>query len=326
MNEKWTKEIVAEIYARPILDLIYQAATVHRQNHDPGEIQVCTLLSIKTGGCPENCAYCSQSAHFDTGLERQKLVDVGVAVAAAQRAKDNGSTRFCMGAAWREVRDGAEFDEVLTMVRRISTMGLEVCCTLGMLSQEQATQLKEAGLHSYNHNLDTSEKHYTDVVTTRTYADRLQTIENVSRAGISVCCGGILGLGESEEDRIDLLHTLANLPTPPDSVPINALVPIPGTPLADQERVSAWELIRAIATARILMPAAMVRLSAGRDQLSQSEQALCFMAGANSIFSGDQLLTTPHPGAAADADLLHLLDLHPRPSAAEELAAANRRS
>ena len=193
MNEKWTKEIVAEIYARPILDLIYQAATVHRQNHDPGEIQVCTLLSIKTGGCPENCAYCSQSAHFDTGLERQKLVDVDVAVAAAQRAKDNGSTRFCMGAAWREVRDGAEFDEVLTMVRRISTMGLEVCCTLGMLSQEQATQLKEAGLHSYNHNLDTSEKHYTDIVTTRTYADRLQTIENVSRAGISVCCGGILG-------------------------------------------------------------------------------------------------------------------------------------
>ncbi len=318
MSETWTREAVAEIYGHPVLDLIYQAATVHRQHHDPGEVQVCTLLSIKTGGCPEDCAYCAQSAHFNTGLQRQALVDVEAAVAAAQRAKDSGSTRFCMGAAWREVRDGAEFDQVLDMVRRIAAMGLEVCCTLGMLSPEQATQLKDAGLHSYNHNLDTGEKHYADIVSTRTYADRLRTIENVSRAGISVCCGGILGLGEGEADRIDLLHTLANLPEPPDSVPINALVPIAGTPLAEQERVSAWEMVRAIATARILMPQSMVRLAAGRDQLSPSEQALCFMAGANSIFSGDQLLTTPHPGADADAALLRQLDLRPRPAQVTE--------
>ena len=320
MKEKWTREAIAEIYASPILDLVYRAATVHRRHHDPREIQVCTLLSIKTGGCPENCSYCSQSAHFDTGLERQVLLDVDEVVSAAQRARDGGSTRFCMGAAWRQVRDDGDFEEVLNMVRCVSAMGLEVCCTLGMLTQDQAQRLKEAGLHAYNHNLDTGEEYYSNVVTTHTYADRLHTIENVARANISLCCGGILGLGESEADRVDLLCTLANLPTPPESVPINALVPIAGTPLADQQPVSTWDLVRTIATARMLMPAAMVRLSAGRDRLSEIEQALCFMAGANSIFSGDRLLTTPHPGAAADADLLHLLDLHPRMLHAENEA------
>ncbi len=312
LKNHWTKEEVAEIYHSPLLELIYRAATTHREYHDSREVQVCTLLSVKTGGCPENCCYCSQSAHYDTGLERRELLDVDQVVAAARQASQNGSTRFCMGAAWRQVRDNPDFDQVLDMVEQVSSTGLEVCCTLGMLTEEQACRLKEAGLYAYNHNLDTGPAYYPEIVTTRTYEDRLQTIENVGKAGISLCCGGILGLGESEDDRIDLLHTLATLPTPPESVPINALVPIPGTPLENRQPVAAWELVRAIATARILMPTAMVRLSAGRDQLSAAGQALCFLAGANSIFSGDKLLTTPHPGADEDAALLGLLGLEAR--------------
>ncbi|MBI2504387.1 MAG: biotin synthase BioB [Candidatus Latescibacteria bacterium] len=311
-HNSWTRPQVAQLYRTPLLELMHRAAQAHCHHHDPCQIQVCTLLSIKTGGCPEDCGYCSQSAHYQTGLQRQPLLEVEEVVGAAQRAKEAGSTRFCMGAAWRQAREGEEFDQVLEMVRQVSSLGLEVCCTLGMLSQEQALRLKEAGLYAYNHNLDTGPQYYRQVVSTRTYQDRLQTLAHVAQAGLSVCCGGILGLGESEEDRIDLLHTLVSLPTPPESVPVNALVPIPGTPLGQQPRVSVWELVRMIAAARILFPRAMVRLSAGRDQLSDEAQALCFLAGANSIFSGDKLLTTPHPGFAKDAELFALLGLQPR--------------
>jgi biotin synthase len=322
-----SKDQVAQIYRSPLLDLVYRAASIHRAHHEAGEVQVCTLLSIKTGGCPENCSYCSQSAHFKTPVERQDLLDVDQVVETARQAKDSGSTRFCMGAAWRQIRDGKEFEKVLDMVRQVAAMDLEVCCTLGMLNPDQARRLKEAGLYAYNHNLDTGEQHYDKIVNTRTYQDRLDTIDNVGKAGISLCCGGILGLGESETDRIDLLHTLANLPIPPESVPVNTLVPIEGTPLADQQRPSIWEVLRMIATARILLPSAMVRLSAGRDQLSDTEQALCFLAGANSIFSGDKLLTTPHPGADKDATLLDLLGLTPRAPYKEEISttSASRR-
>lgn len=317
----WTRQQIAQLYHTPLLELMHRAAEVHRRSNDPAQIQVCTLLSIKTGGCPEDCGYCSQSAHHETGLQRQQLLEPGTVLEAAQKAKEAGSTRFCMGAAWRQAREGEEFEQVLEMVRQVSALGLEVCCTLGMLEEGQALRLKEAGLHAYNHNLDTGPRFYDRVVSTRTYEDRLQTLAHVSRAGISVCCGGILGLGESEEDRIDLLHTLASLPTPPESIPVNALVPIAGTPLGAQPRVSVWEVVRMIAAARILFPGAMVRLSAGRDQLSDEAQALCFLAGANSIFSGEKLLTTPHPGQAKDAQLFALLGLQPRPPHEEEQAA-----
>jgi biotin synthase len=311
-SERWSRDAVSEVYRSPILDLIHRAASVHRLHHDAGEIQVCTLLSVKTGGCPEDCGYCAQSAHFSTPVKSEKLIDADAVESAALKARDSGSTRFCMGAAWRQVRDGKEFDEVLDMVQRVSSMGLEVCCTLGMLKPEQARRLKQAGLYAYNHNLDTGAEYYEEVVTTRSYADRLETIGNVASAGISLCCGGILGLGEGEKDRIDLLHTLANLDTPPESIPVNALVPIEGTPLAEQAQLSVWDMVRAIATARILVPQAMVRLAAGRDQLSDEDHALCFLAGANSIFSGEKLLTTPHPGADHDARLLDLFGLKPR--------------
>jgi biotin synthase len=311
-SRPWTRQQVAQLYRTPLLELMHRAAEVHRRHHDPCQVQVCTLLSIKTGACPEDCGYCSQSAHHQTGIARQQLLAVEPVLEAALQAREAGSTRFCMGAAWRQVREGEEFEQVLEMVRQVSALGLEVCCTLGMLNQEQALQLKEAGLYAYNHNLDTGPQYYGQVVSTRTYEDRLQTLAHVAQAGISVCCGGILGLGESEEDRIDLLHTLASLHTPPESVPVNALVPIAGTPLGQQPRVSVWELVRMIAAARVLFPRAMVRLSAGRDQLSAEAQALCFVAGANSIFSGDKLLTTPHPGFAKDAELFALLGLQPR--------------
>ena len=308
----WTREEIANLYHSPVLELVHRAGAVLRQHHAADEIQVCTLLSIKTGGCPEDCGYCSQSAHFDTGLERQTLLGIDDVTAAAQRARDSGSTRFCMGAAWRQVREGEEFERVLRMVESVARTGLEVCCTLGMVTRNQADRLKQAGLHAYNHNLDTGSEFYGHVVSTRGYQDRLETLANVGAAGISVCCGGILGMGESHEDRIDLLHTLAGLETPPESVPINALVPIPGTPMQGQPPTTVWDLLRMIASARIVLPAAVVRLSAGRDRLSTAEQALCFLAGANSIFSGDQLLTTPHPGADADVELLETLDLKPR--------------
>lgn len=312
IKNKWTTEEIAEIYYSPVLELIYKAATVHRQNHDPQEVQVCTLLSVKTGGCPEDCSYCPQAARYHTDVQVHKLLPTDEVISAAQKAKDNGSTRFCMGAAWREVRDNKDFDRVIDMVKGVSKIGLEVCCTLGMLTPAQAQKLKEAGLYAYNHNLDTSEEHYDQIITTRTYKDRLDTLKNVSDANISVCSGGIIGLGETDQDRIEMLHTLANLPVPPESVPVNALVPVEGTPLENQEKVSIWEMVRMIATARILIPKAMVRLSAGRVKMNLEEQALCFLAGANSIFSGDKLLTTPNPEENQDKKMFQILNLKPR--------------
>ena len=312
LRTDWTRAEIAEIYNSPVLDLMYRAATVHRQHHDPQEVQVCTLLSVKTGGCPEDCAYCPQAARYHTAVKVHKLMEVDEVLTAAQRAKDTGSTRFCMGAAWREVRDNSDFDKVLDMVQGVNEMGLEVCCTLGMLTESQAQKLKDAGLYAYNHNLDTSEEFYGDIISTRTYDDRLDTLGHARKAGISVCSGGIIGMGESDQDRIGMLHTLATLPQHPESVPVNALVPVEGTPLEDQPRVSVWEMIRMIATARIIMPKAMVRLSAGRVRMNTEEQALCFLAGANSIFAGDKLLTTPNPNEDADLQLFQTLNIRPR--------------
>ena len=308
----WTRDEIADIYNSPVLDLIYRAATVHRQHHDPQEVQVCTLLSVKTGGCPEDCAYCPQAARYHTSVKVHKLMEVDEVLTAAHRARESGSTRFCMGAAWREVRDNRDFDKVLEMVQGVNRMGMEVCCTLGMLTETQAEKLKTAGLYAYNHNLDTSEEYYGDIISTRTYDDRLDTLGNVRQAGISVCSGGIIGMGESHQDRIGMLLTLANLPEHPESVPVNALVPVEGTPLEDQPRVSVWEMLRMIATARIIMPRAMVRLSAGRVRMNTEEQALCFLAGANSIFAGDKLLTTPNPEEDQDRQLFQTLNIRPR--------------
>jgi biotin synthase len=314
LRNDWTRAEITEIFNKPIMELIYEAATVHRQYNDASEVQVCTLLSVKTGGCPEDCAYCPQAARYHTGVKVHKLLEVDEVLDKARNAKENGSTRFCMGAAWREVRDNKDFDKVLDMVKGVNSMGMEVCCTLGMLTEEQAQKLKDAGLYAYNHNLDTSEEHYEEIITTRNYGDRLDTLENVRKAKISVCSGGIIGLGESENDRIGMLHTLATLPEHPESVPVNALVPVAGTPLEDQPRVSVWEMIRMIATARIIMPRAMVRLSAGRVRMTVEEQALCFLAGANSIFAGDELLTTPNPGVDQDKEMFQTLNLKPRAS------------
>lgn len=318
IKNTWTREEIAEIYNSPVLELIYRAATVHRELNDPSEVQVCTLLSVKTGGCPEDCSYCPQAARYHTDVKVQKLMEVNEVLEKAKEAKDSGSTRFCMGAAWREVRDNRDFDKVIEMVKGVNAMEMEVCCTLGMLTPEQATKLKDAGLYAYNHNLDTSEEFYGDVITTRTYNDRLNTLDNVRKAKISVCSGGIIGMGEREEDRIGMLHTLATLPEHPESVPVNALVPVEGTPLEDQAKVSVWEMIRMIATARIIMPKAMVRLSAGRVRMNLEEQALCFLAGANSIFAGDKLLTTPNPGYVKDQEMFQVLQLKPRKSYKEE--------
>lgn len=312
IRNDWTKKEIEEIYNSPVLDLIYRAATVHREYNDSQEVQVCTLLSVKTGGCPEDCAYCPQAARYHTDVKVHKLLPTEEVLGKALEAKEAGSTRFCMGAAWREVRDNKDFDRVLDMVKGVNAMGMEVCCTLGMLSEEQALKLKEAGLYAYNHNLDTSEEHYEEIISTRTYDDRLDTLENVRNAKISVCSGGIIGLGESEGDRVGMLHTLATLPEHPESVPVNALVPVEGTPLEDQPRVSVWEMLRMIATARIIMPKAMVRLSAGRVRMTIEEQALCFMAGANSIFAGDKLLTTPNPDSVEDKEMFQTLNLKPR--------------
>jgi biotin synthase len=312
IRNNWTREEIAEIYSLPVLDLVYKAATIHREFHDPQEVQVCTLLSVKTGGCPEDCAYCPQAARYHTEVKVHKLLEVQEVLGKAMEAKDSGSTRFCMGAAWREVRDNRDFDKVIEMVKGVNQMGMEVCCTLGMLTPEQANRLKEAGLYAYNHNLDTSEEFYDDIITTRNYGDRLETLGNVRNAKISVCSGGIIGMGEHEGDRIGMLYTLATLPEHPESVPVNALVPVEGTPLENQPKVSVWEMIRMIATARIIMPRAMVRLSAGRVRMNLEEQALCFMAGANSIFAGDKLLTTPNPEFVKDREMFQMLQLKPR--------------
>ena len=318
MRNNWTKQEIDKIYHQPLMELMYQAATIHREYQHTGEVQVCTLLSVKTGGCPEDCSYCPQAARYHTGVKAHKLMDKSEVLLKAEEAKNNGSTRFCMGAAWREVRNNKDFDKVLDMVKDVNQMGLEVCCTMGMLTEEQAEKLKEAGLYAYNHNLDTSEEYYEEIITTRKYDDRLQTIGNVRKAGISVCSGGIIGLGESHNERIGMLYTLATLPEHPESVPVNALVAVEGTPLEGMKRVSVWDMVRMIATARVLMPKTMIRLSAGRMDMPMSEQALCFMAGANSIFAGDKLLTTPNPAFSDDMEMFEILGLQPRKAFKEE--------
>ncbi|MBS1668111.1 MAG: biotin synthase BioB [Bacteroidetes bacterium] len=312
MKSGFTIEKIIEIYHRPLFDLMYEAATVHRKNNDAHEVQVSSLISIKTGGCPEDCAYCPQAARYQTEVQVHGLMPVETVEAQARQAKENGASRLCMGAAWREVRNNRDFDHVLEMVKAVNALDMEVCCTLGMLTYEQALKLKEAGLYAYNHNIDTSEEHYKNIISTRAYSDRLNTLDNVRKAKITVCSGGIIGLGETEEDRIKMLHNLVNLPQPPESVPINALVPVKGTPLENQPRVSVWEMVRMIATARIIMPKTVVRLSAGRLEMSTAEQALCFLAGANSIFAGDKLLTTPNPAFSDDMEMFKLFGLKPR--------------
>ncbi len=302
---------IRKIYELPLPELLFRAQEMHRRHHDPAAVQLCTLQSIKTGRCPEDCKYCPQSAHYNTGLDPEPLMDTGAVLAAACAAREGGASRFCMGAAWREVRDGAQFDSVLDAVRGVSALGLEVCCTLGMLTEPQAGRLKDAGCSVYNHNLDTSREYYPEIITTRTYDDRLATLAAVRQAGLQVCCGGILGMGEAVDDRLKLLQELANLDPQPDSVPINALVPVPGTPLGDNASIEPFEFVRIIATARILLPRAMVRLSAGRTAMSDELQALCFIAGANSIFLGDKLLTTPNPERSEDMQLLGRLGMHP---------------
>lgn len=309
----WTKPEIQAVYDSPIMDLLFHGAQVHRNAHKFREVQQCTLLSIKTGGCSEDCAYCPQSSRYDTGVKGQKLMNKDVVIESAKKAKEAGSTRFCMGAAWRDtVGRKTNFNQILDYVKEIRSMGMEVCCTLGMLEKQQAEDLKKAGLTAYNHNLDTSREFYPNIITTRSYDERLQTLEHVREAGISVCSGGIIGLGEQVEDRVGLLHTLATLPEHPESVPINALLAVKGTPLQDQKPVEIWEMIRMIATARIVMPKAMVRLSAGRVRFSLPEQALCFLAGANSIFTGEKLLTTPNNDFDADQQMFKLLGLIPK--------------
>ncbi|MBN9295643.1 MAG: biotin synthase BioB [Filimonas sp.] len=312
IRNDWTIEEIQNLYNTPLLELIYKAASIHRKYNDTAEVQVCTLLSIKTGGCSEDCSYCPQAARYNTGVNVQALMKKDEVLQHAQRAKDAGSTRFCMGAAWREVRDNRDFDRVLDMVKGVNELGMEVCCTLGMLTEDQAQKLADAGLYSYNHNLDTSSEYYGEIISTRTYDDRLKTLDNVRKAGVTVCCGGIIGLGETHEDRVKMLYTLSTQLVHPESVPINALVRVKGTPLENNPKVDIWDMVRMIATARILMPRAMVRLSAGRAEMSVAEQAFCFMAGANSIFTGEKLLTTPNPGFDEDKAMFELLGLKPR--------------
>jgi biotin synthase len=322
-KHEYTVEEVRSIYDLPIPDLVLRAQLVHREHHPANDVQLCSLLSVKTGGCPEDCAYCPQSSHYDTGLERERMMKAPEVLEAATRAKAAGATRFCMGAAWREVKDGPAFDEVLEMVRGVRALGMEACCTLGMVNESQAERLAAAGLSAYNHNLDTSRSYYKSIISTRTYDDRLRTLANVRKAGITVCSGGIIGMGESLDDRCAMLATLANLDPQPESVPINALVPVDGTPLADQKPVDGLELVRMIATARILMPKSRVRLSAGRMALSREAQVLCFLAGANSIFYGEKLLTTGNPDVSADQDLLRDAGLRAASSPAANSGAAN---
>jgi len=323
----WTLAEVEALFEQPFMELVFQAAEVHRRTFDPSEVQLSRLLSIKTGGCAENCGYCSQSASFDTGLKAEKLMDTQAVLAEAMAAKAGGADRFCMGAAWRELKD-RDTPKLAAMISGVKALGLETCATLGMLTADQARQLKDAGLDYYNHNLDTGPDYYADVVTTRTYQDRLDTLKHVRDAGMSTCCGGIVGMGEARRDRAGLLHALATLPAHPDSLPVNALVPVAGTPLGDQVKregeIDPIEFVRTVAVARIVCPRSMVRLSAGREAMSPEMQALCFLAGANSIFVGDRLLTTANPDADADTRLFAKLDLRPmvtdRPQAVESAA------
>ncbi len=327
IRHDWTVDEIQRLYETGLLELVFQAAAVHRRFHDPGELQVCKLISIKTGACPEDCAYCSQSSRYDTGIAASGLMSRDEAMEISRQAKESGVSRVCLGAAWRQVKDNQQFEHVLGMVRAITDMGLEVCCTLGMLTEDQARRLEEAGLYAYNHNIDTSREFYETIITTRKFADRINTIGQVRKTGVTVCSGGIIGLGESAKDRVSMLHTLATMNPHPESVPINILAKVPGTPLENQPDLPIWEAVRMIALARLLMPASVVRLSAGRAKLSVSDQALCFLAGANSIFSSDngQMLTlaVPSPKYDADAALMDLLGLRARPAFKDRPAAEN---
>ena len=322
MNKKLSREEILAIYNKPLLELVYEAATVHRQYHKAGEVQISSLLSIKTGGCAEDCAYCPQAARYHTDIKVHKLMSIEEVSKASDNAKHAGASRMCLGAAWREVRDNKDFDKVLEMVQTVNSKGMEVCCTLGMLTEDQAKKLADAGLYAYNHNIDTSEEFYGDIISTRTYKDRLDTIDNVRKAGMTVCSGGIIGMGESVDDRIGMLFTLTNLTPQPESVPINGLVPVEGTPLEKQEIIPVWDMIRMIATTRIVMPHTSVRLSAGRLSMSMEAQALCFMAGASSIFAGDKLLTTPNPAFNEDMDMFKILGLTPKEAFADKKVTA----
>jgi len=324
-TKKWTRAEVVERYNQPLMDLLHTASCVHRAYHDPNKVQVSTLVSIKTGGCPEDCAYCPQAARYHTSVKAEQLLSVEQVKEKALQAKAAGSSRICMGAAWRNVKDGHEFDRVLEMVRVLNKLDMEVCCTLGMITENQARRLSEAGLYAYNHNIDSSKEYYKEIISTRSYEDRLQTIDNVRKTNITVCSGGIIGMGESLENRADMLITLASLSPQPESVPINALVAVEGTPMEAMEPVSIFEVVRMVATARILLPKSQVRLSAGRTQMSREGQALCFLAGANSIFAGDKLLTTPNPDVNGDMEMFEELGLipqkafeqHPQPKTVE---------
>lgn len=318
INPEYTsKEALLELYNKPLLELVFEAATIHRQFHNPREVQMSSLLSIKTGGCPEDCGYCPQAARYHTGVDAHKLMTVDSVVEQAKNAKANGASRLCMGAAWREVRDNRDFDNVVEMVQSVNDLGMEVCCTLGMMNENQALRLKKAGLFAYNHNLDTSPDYYDDVISTREYQDRLNTIDNARKAGITVCSGGIIGMGEAVEDRIGLLMSYMQMETPPESIPINALVAVEGTPMEDQKPIEQWEMIRMVATTRIAFPQSVVRLSAGRTKMSMEGQAMCFMAGAGSIFAGDKLLTTPNPEFNEDMEMFNILGLTPKAAFAD---------
>lgn len=313
----WTIDELKELYEMPLLALIAKSHRIHHQFHQPDQVQVCSLISIKTGGCPEDCKYCAQSSRYQTAVPAQAMMTYEAVLQEAKKAQARGATRICLGAAWRGVRENRPFEEVLRMVKGIAELGLEVCCTLGMLNDQQAQRLKEAGLYAYNHNLDTSEKYYPTIITTRSYQDRLKTLDVVEKASLSVCCGGILGMGEEPLDRLELLLTLARRNPQPESVPINRLHQIPGTPLADQPPLSIWEMMRVIAIARIVMPASMIRLSAGRIEMSYEQQALCFFAGANSIFAGEKLLTVANPSVDRDEEMFQILGLKKLPAFAK---------
>lgn len=318
VRSNWSFEEIQALYESPLLELIFKAGTLHRFHHTPSEVQVCSIITVKTGGCPEDCKYCSMSSRYKTFVKAEPLMDVEEVLKIAKNCVDNGVTRVCLGAAWREVRDSQQFENILEMVKGITAMGAEVCCTLGMLKEHQAQRLADAGLYAYNHNLDTSREYYSTIITTRKFEDRLNTLDIVEKSGISVCCGGIIGLGESPQDRISMLLTLASRNPHPDSVPINFLVRIEGTPLVDTPQLPIWEMIRLVAVTRIVMPKAMVRLSGGRMQMTFEQQALCFLAGANSIHSGEKLLTTPNPGFDDDDAMFQLLGLTKRPAFAKE--------
>jgi biotin synthase len=318
INPRYTsKESLLELYNKPLLELVFEAATIHREFHNPQEVQMSSLLSIKTGGCSEDCGYCPQAARYHTDVKAHKLMSVDSVIEQAKNAKANGSSRLCMGAAWREIRDNKDFDNVIEMVQAVNDLDMEVCCTLGMMNESQAVRLKNAGLFAYNHNLDTSKEFYGDVISTREYEERLTTIANARKAGITVCSGGIIGMGEAVEDRIGLLMSYMEMETPPESIPINALVAIDGTPLEDQKPIEQWEMIRMVATTRIAFPETIVRLSAGRTKMNMEGQALCFMAGAGSIFAGDKLLTTPNPEFNEDKEMFQILGLIAKKSFAD---------